>query len=84
MKCVPVKRQIIARHDFNSIRSLNVPHDIASHVDGGQVFDWAVVVSAFAGRAVVCWGSNAFAGTLVDAINVDALYYMVRKVTVGK
>lgn len=78
MKCVPVKRQIIARHDFDGFRSLKVPHDIASHVDGGQVFHWAVVVSAFTGRAIVGWGSNALAGSLVDAIDVHALYDLVR------
>jgi hypothetical protein len=82
MKYEPIKRQIITRHYFDGFGCLDVAHDIASHIDGGQVFDWAVVVSSFARRAVVCWGTNAFARALVDAIDVDALHSLVRKVAV--
>jgi hypothetical protein len=52
---------------------LNVAHDVASQIDGVQVFDWSVVVAAFAGCAVVGRDADAFQGALVYAVNIDAL-----------
>ena len=56
---------------------LDVAHDVAAHVDGVDVFDGRVVVAAFAILAVVGGDADAFEGSLVYAVDEDALGVLV-------
>jgi len=56
---------------------LDVAHDVAAHVDGVEVFDGRVVVATFAILAVVGGDADAFEGSLVYAVDEDALVVLV-------
>jgi hypothetical protein len=73
---MPVKRQIIPRHNLNRIPRLHIAHDIAPQIDRAEVLDGRVV-SALAGCAIVCRDADAFEGSLVDAVDEDALGVLV-------
>lgn len=70
---VPVEGKVIARLYFDGVVGLDVAHDVAAHVDGVEVFDGRVVVAAFAILAVVGGDADASEGSLVYAVNEDAL-----------
>lgn len=74
---VPVEGQVVAGLYFDGVVGLDVAHDVAAHVDGVEVFDGRVVVAAFAILAVVGGDADAFEGSLVYAVDEDALGVLV-------
>lgn len=75
---IPVEREVITGCNFDCIMSLDVAHDITAQIDGGQVFDWGVVVATFAWSSIVCWNADALECTLINALNIDSLSVLVR------
>lgn len=73
---LPVKGQIVTRHDFDRIRSLDIAKDIASQVDRGQILDGPIVVTALSRRAVIGRNPDALEGALVYAVNVNTLLHI--------
>jgi hypothetical protein len=75
---------MIPGDDFDRVRGGDIAEDIAAQIDRRQVLDRPVVVAAFVGRAVIGGCADAFAGSLVDAVNVDALGRLVGKWMSGR
>lgn len=70
---VPVESQVIAWSYFDGVVGLDVAHDVAAHVDRGEVLDGGVIVAAFPVLTVVSRYSDAGEGALIDAVDEDAL-----------
>jgi hypothetical protein len=70
---IPVKGEIISGGYFDGIRSLDIAHDIASHINGRQILNGRVIITSLTWCAIVCWDTDAFESSLVNTVHEDAL-----------
>lgn len=76
--CLPIECQGIARYHLDSIVCWGIAHDIATHVDRGEIFNRGIVVASLSGRAIVCWDTNALEVALVHTIQVHTLLVLIK------